>query len=88
MAGALDRQALGDVDGLAAAVVAAAGIALGVFVGQDAALGLEHGAGDDVLARDQLDAVLLARQFLRDRGGDVRVGRGQRRREKKRAGMR
>ena len=73
LAGAFDGQALGDVDGLATAVVAAAGITLGVFVGQHAALGFEHGAGDDVLARDEFDAVLLALQFLRDDGGDGRV---------------
>ena len=39
-AGALDRQALGDVNVGAAAVVAPAGIALGVFVGQDESLAL------------------------------------------------
>ena len=36
---------LGDVDILAAAVVAAAGIALGIFVGQHRALRVQHGAG-------------------------------------------
>ena len=53
-------SALGDVDELAAAVIAPAGIALGVFVGQHRALRLEHGARDDVLAGDQLDLRLLA----------------------------
>ena len=42
--GALDRQRLGDVDELAAAVVAPARIALGIFVGQHRALRLEHRA--------------------------------------------
>ena len=55
--GALDRQRLGDVDELAAAVIAPARIALGVFVGQHRALRLEHGAADDVLGGDQLDLV-------------------------------
>ena len=61
--GAVDRELLGDVDVVAAAVVAPAGIALGVFVGQHRALRLQHRGGDDVLAGDQLDAVLLAGQL-------------------------
>src|SRR5205823_4857209 len=40
---ALDGQGLGDVHVLAAAVVALAGVALGVLVGQHAALGGEDG---------------------------------------------
>ena len=72
--GALDGEALGDVDLFAAAVVAAAGIALGVFVGQDAALGFEHRGRDDVLAGDEFDAVLLAALFAGDGGGKFGVG--------------
>ena len=48
--GALDRQRLDHVDIFAAAVIAPARIAFGIFVGEDRALRLEHGAGDDVLA--------------------------------------
>jgi class 3 adenylate cyclase len=44
LAGALDGELLGDVDELAAAIVAAAGIALGIFVGHHRALRLQHGA--------------------------------------------
>jgi hypothetical protein len=76
--GALDRQLLGDVDELAAAVVAAAGIALGIFVGQDRALRLQHGAGDDVLGGDQLDLVALATSSLpmaEKAGGEEAGGR-------------
>ena len=62
--GALDRERLGDVDEFAAAVIAPARIALGVFVGQHRALRLEHRAADDVLGRDQLDLVALARSSL------------------------
>ena len=51
--------ALGDVDELAAAVVALARIAFGVFVGQHRAGRLEHGAADEILRRDQLEAVVL-----------------------------
>ena len=61
--GALDRQRLGDVDELAAAVVALARIALGVLVGHHRALRLEHRPRDDVLGGDQLDLVLLAAEF-------------------------
>ena len=49
---ALDRQSLGDIDELAAAIIAPAGIALGIFVGQNRALGFEHGLGDDVFRGD------------------------------------
>ena len=76
--GALDGELFGDIDELAAAVVALARIALGVFVGHDRALRLEHGAGDDVLGGDQLDLVLLATEFLVDRVGDLRIGVGKR----------
>ena len=56
---ALLRQALGDVDELAAAVVALARQALGVLVGQPRALGFHDRRGDVVLARDELDLVVL-----------------------------
>ena len=46
----VDRDVLRDVDLLAAAVVAAAGVALGVLVGEHGALRLQHGARDEVLA--------------------------------------
>jgi hypothetical protein len=59
-AGPLDRQAFGDVDVLAAAVVALAGIAFGVLVGQDRALRFQHPRTRIVLGRDQLDMVFLA----------------------------
>jgi hypothetical protein len=56
-------RVLGDIDELAAAIVALARIALGIFVGHDRALRLEHGAGHDVLRGDQLDLVLLAAEL-------------------------
>ena len=64
--GARDRRALDDVDELAAAVVAPARIAFGVLVGEDRAGGLEHGAADEVLRRDQLEAAVLALQLVAD----------------------
>lgn len=53
---------------LAAAVITPAGIALGVFVGQHRALRLQHGAADDVLRRNKLDLIALARQLIRHGG--------------------
>ena len=74
----LDRQSLGDVDELAAAVIAFARQAFGIFVGEHRALRLQHGAADDVLRGDQLDLVALAAEFQPDRIGDfgVAVGSG------------
>ena len=71
--GAVDGQLLDDVDELAAAVVAPARVALGVLVGEDRALRLEHGAADDVLRRDQLEVVLLALRLVADDAIDLRV---------------
>ena len=81
--GALDRQAFDDVDVLATAVIAPAGIALGIFVGEHRALCLEHGPGDDVLRGDQLDFVPLAAEFQLDRLGDFGIGIGEPRREER-----
>jgi len=63
----IDRQLLDDVDVLAAAVVAFAGIALGVLVGELRALSGEHRRARVVLRGDQLDVVFLALIFLLDR---------------------
>ena len=71
--GAVDRELLGDVDVLAAAVVAAAGVALGVLVGQHRALGLQHGARGEVLAGDHFEGAALAAELRREDGGDLGV---------------
>ena len=76
--GALDRQRLGLVDELAAAVVAVAGIALRVLVGEHAAGRLQHRARHHVLGRDQLDLVLLAFQLAVDHAGELGIAFGQR----------
>ena len=60
---AIDRQLLDLVHDLAAAVVALSRQALGVLVGERRAHRLEHRRRDEVLARDQLEAVLLARRL-------------------------
>ena len=75
---AVDRQLFGDVDELAAAVVAAARVALGVLVGQHAALALEHGLGHEVLAGDHLQRALLALELGAQYVGDLGVDLGQR----------
>ncbi len=74
----LDRQPLGDVDELAAAVIALPRQALGVFVGQHGTLRFEHRAADDVLRRDQLDLIALAAELERNGIGDLRIAVGQR----------
>ena len=78
LAGALDRQLLGDVDELAAAVIAPAGIAFGVFVGHHRPLRLQHRARDDVFRGDQFDLVALTAELELDRPRDLRVGLGER----------
>jgi hypothetical protein len=64
---ALDRELLGDVDVLAAAVVALAGIALSVLVGEHRALRGEDRGARVVLRRDQLDVVFLSVQLVAQR---------------------
>ena len=63
---------------LAAAVVALAGIAFGVFIGEDAAGGFENGFGGEVLAGDQLDLAVLAAGFLCDQVGNGGIDFGKR----------
>ena len=76
--GALDGQGLGDVDDLAAAVVAAARVALRVLVGQDRALALQDGPGNEVLRGDHLQGLALAGELTGEDLGDVGVELGQR----------
>jgi hypothetical protein len=69
-----DCKGFRDVDILAAAVIAPARQAFGVFVCQNRALRLQHRLADDVLRRDQLDLVALAAEFLRNGVRDFRIG--------------
>src|SRR5690606_12674729 len=69
----VDRQPLGHVHELAAAVVALAGVTLGVLVGQLGALRLHHPRAGVVLRGDQLDMVLLSAPLVGDGGGQFRV---------------
>ena len=71
---ALDRQRLGDVDELTAAVVALARIAFGVLVRHHRAGGFQHREADEILRRDELEALFLAADLVPDGGGDLRIG--------------
>ena len=73
LADAVNRDLLGDINEFAAAIITLAGIALSVFVGQHAALCLQHRAGNDVFGGDQFDLVLLALQLFADRGENFRI---------------
>ena len=64
--GPLDGQRLDLVHHFAPAVVAVAGVAFGVLVGEHAPHGLEHRDRREVLGRDELDVVLLARELPAD----------------------
>ena len=64
--GAIARQVLHHVGELASAVVALAGIAFGVLVGEDRARGFQHGFADEVFGGDQLQAFVLAAFFVLD----------------------
>src|SRR6185295_13719681 len=72
-----DGDRLGDIDVFAAAVVALAGIAFGVLVGELAALDHQHRAADVVLRGNQLDVVFLALIFEPDGVPHLRVGLGE-----------
>ncbi len=72
--GAFYREVFRLVDLGAAAVVAAAGIAFGVFVGEAGSLGFENGRGGEVFRGDKLDAVALAGEFGVQNGGELGIG--------------
>ena len=73
LAGTLAGDFLRDVHGEAAAVVALAGIALGVLIGQAGAHRQHHGGADDILRGDQLDVPPLAVKFRTDGCADLGV---------------
>src|SRR3546814_10942624 len=75
--GAFDRELLDLVRRCAALIIALARITLGIFVGEDRALRLEHRLRDDVLAGDQLDLMALALEFVAAAREHRRVGTGQ-----------
>ena len=75
---AVPRQVLGHVDVFAAAVVAAARVAFGVFIGQHRALRLKDRTGREVLRGDHFQGVALTAELGGQHRGDLRVHFGQR----------
>ena len=71
---AIDRRLLDYICPFTAAVVAFAGIAFGIFVGEDGAGRFEHGFANKVFAGDQFKAVSLARDFVVNGAGDQWIG--------------
>ncbi len=71
--GAVAGQVFDHVDVLAAAVVAPAGIAFGIFIRQHAADGLHDGGAGVVFAGDHFQAVVLAPCFSGDGGPDCGI---------------
>jgi hypothetical protein len=76
--GAFDGEALGDVDELAAAVIALTRVALGVLIGEHRALNLENGARHKVFARNHLESVALTAQLTREHGGNLGINNVER----------
>ena len=77
LAGALDCQILGHIDPLAAAVIALARIAFGIFVRHHRTLRFHHGARDDVFRSDQFDLMALTAKFRGDRAEQFGVTGGK-----------
>src|SRR5262249_5408504 len=71
---AVDGELLDDIDILTAAVPAATGITLGVFVREAGALRFHDGAGNEVFAGDEFDVLELARAVQTDGAGDFGIG--------------
>ena len=76
--GAVARQVLDHVGVLASAVVALAGIAFRIFVGEYRAHRFEHRFANEILGGDQLQSVVLAAGFVVDGGGNIGIGSRQR----------
>ena len=77
---AIASEILNNVGVLASAVVAAPRVALGIFIGKDRAGRLQHGFGDEVLAGNHLQPLVLAESFVVNSGGDFGIGLGERKR--------
>ena len=71
LARTLARDILGDIHGVAAAVVALAGIALGILVCEHGAHSRHNCGRNDVLAGDQLEIMLLALELQSHRVADL-----------------
>jgi hypothetical protein len=70
---AADGKRFDDVDVLAAAVVAASGVTLGVFVREDRASRLEHRGAHEILRGDELESGFLTVDLALNRARDVGI---------------
>ena len=70
---AFDGERLRDVHELAATVVAAARVALGVLISKDRALRLEDGARHEVFRGDHLEGVTLTAKLGVQNGLNLRI---------------
>ena len=75
--GAVAGQVLHHVGILASAVVAAARVALSIFIGKDGAGRLKHRLGNKVFAGNHLQPLMLAQGFVVKSGGDFRISLGK-----------
>src|SRR5690606_11351446 len=75
--GALNRQRLGNVDELAAAIVTPAGISCGILVREYRALRFKYRSADDVFRSNQFNLLPLTVQFLGNRAENLRIGLGE-----------
>jgi hypothetical protein len=76
--GTVARQVLHYVGILASAVIALAGIAFGILIGEDRAGRFQHGLAHKVFRGDQLQTFVLTALFIFDSLRDLRVGFRQR----------
>ncbi len=74
---AIAGQVLHDVGILAAAVVTASRIALGIFIGEDRAGGFQHRFRNKVFAGNHLQPLVLAEGFVVNGGGYIGIGLGE-----------
>ena len=71
LAGTVTRDILGDIDRVAAAVVALGGITLGILVGEYGTHRRHDSGRNDVLAGDQLEVPALTGKLFVHRIGDL-----------------
>ncbi len=76
--GAVARQVLDHIGELASPVIALAGIAFGILVGEDRARRLQHGFAHKVFRGDQLQPFMLTALFVLDRLRDIGISFRQR----------
>src|ERR1700761_806728 len=75
--GAVTRQVLYRVGELASAVVSLAGVTLCVLVREDRTCRFQHGARDEILARDHLEPLVLTDNLIANLRRNLRIGCGK-----------